>query len=102
MTISSLLFIITISLWNQVDIRQLGNVAHTCFCPTTIYFMYYMYYKAVLRIGMFLGLLDQVPDPLVRDTDRDPNPSIIKQNSKKNLDSYFCDFFDFFYLWKLM
>jgi hypothetical protein len=35
---------------------------------------------------MFLGLLD--PDPLVRDTDPDPDPSIIKQNGKKNLDSY--------------
>jgi hypothetical protein len=33
---------------------------------------------------MFLGLPD--PDPLVRDTD--PDPSIIKQNSKKNIDSY--------------
>jgi hypothetical protein len=32
---------------------------------------------------MFLGLLD--PDPLVRGTD--PDPSNIKQNSKKNLDS---------------
>ncbi len=41
---------------------------------------------------MVLGLPD--PDPLVRgvDPDRDPapdpDPSIIKQNSKKNLDSY--------------
>jgi hypothetical protein len=26
-----------------------------------------------------LGLLDQDPDPLVRGTDPDPNPSIIKQ-----------------------
>jgi hypothetical protein len=39
--------------------------------------------KAVLRIlirtgaGMFLGLPD--PDPLVRDTDPDLDPSIIKQ-----------------------
>jgi hypothetical protein len=36
-----------------------------------------------------LGLMD--PDPLVRGTDPasdpDPDPSIIKQNSKKNLDS---------------
>jgi hypothetical protein len=32
---------------------------------------------------MFLGLLE--PDPLVRGTDPDPNPSIIKQNRKKNL-----------------
>jgi hypothetical protein len=35
---------------------------------------------------MFLGLLD--PDPLFRGMDPDPDPSIIKQNSKKNLDSY--------------
>jgi hypothetical protein len=34
----------------------------------------------------FLGLPD--PDPLVRGMDYDPDPSIIKQNSKKNLDSY--------------
>jgi hypothetical protein len=37
-------------------------------------------------IHMFLGLLD--PDPLVRGLDTDPDPSIIKQKSKKNLDSY--------------
>jgi hypothetical protein len=30
---------------------------------------------------MFLGLLD--PDPLVRDMDPDPDPSITKQPSKK-------------------
>ncbi len=39
---------------------------------------------------MFLGLLD--PDPLVRgmdpDPDLDPEPSIIKQNSKKNPNFY--------------
>jgi hypothetical protein len=46
-----------------------------------------------------LGLLDPDPDQLVIDTDPDPDPdplvrdtdpdlSIIKQNSKKNLDSY--------------
>jgi hypothetical protein len=34
---------------------------------------------------MFLGLPD--PDPLVRCMDSDPNPSIIKQKSKKNLDT---------------
>jgi hypothetical protein len=34
---------------------------------------------------MFLGLPD--PDPLVIGTV--PDPSIIKQNSKKNLDSYY-------------
>ncbi len=38
------------------------------------------------RIRMFLDLLDPDLDPLVRGTD--PDPSIIKQNSKKSLDSY--------------
>ena len=43
---------------------------------------------------MLLGLPD--PDPLVRGMDPDPDPSIIMQNSKKNLDSYyFVTFFDF-------
>jgi hypothetical protein len=44
--------------------------------------------SAVLRIRkhMFLGLLDPDPDPLVRSMD--PDPSIIKKNSKKNLDFY--------------
>jgi hypothetical protein len=39
---------------------------------------------------MFLGLLDPNPDPLVGGMDSDPalDPSIIKQNSKKTLDSY--------------
>jgi hypothetical protein len=41
--------------------------------------------KALLWI-MFLGLLD--PDPLLRCTDPDPDPSIIMQNIKKNLYSY--------------
>jgi hypothetical protein len=42
---------------------------------------------------MFLGLPD--PDPLARGMDPDPaldpdpDPSIIMQNSKKNLDSYY-------------
>jgi hypothetical protein len=48
-----------------------------------------------IRIRMFLGLLD--PDLIVRGTDTDP--SIIKQNSKKTLDSHvpvlFCVLFDF-------
>jgi hypothetical protein len=44
---------------------------------------------------MFSDLLD--PDPLVRGMD--PDSSIIKQNSKKNLDSFcVCDFFMTFYL----
>ncbi len=36
---------------------------------------------------MFLGLLDPDPDPLARvmDPDPAPDPSIIKQNIKKNL-----------------
>ncbi len=47
---------------------------------------------------MFLGLPD--PDPLVRGMDPDPaldpDPSIIMQNSKTKLDSYyFITFFDF-------
>jgi hypothetical protein len=47
-----------------------------------------------IRVRMFLDLLD--PDPLVRGMD--PDPSIIMQNSKKNLDFYcfvtsFCFFF---------
>ncbi len=37
---------------------------------------------------MFLGLPNPHPDPLVRDTDPEPAPSIIKQNNKKNIDSY--------------
>jgi hypothetical protein len=41
---------------------------------------------------MFLGLPD--PEPQVRGID--PDPSIIMQNSKKNLDSfYFVSLFDF-------
>jgi hypothetical protein len=39
------------------------------------------------RIHMFLGLPDL--DPLVRCMDPDPDPSIIKQNSKKKLDAYY-------------
>ncbi len=43
---------------------------------------------------MFLGLSDPDPDPLVRGMD--PDPSIIMQNSKKSLDSYyFGTLFDF-------
>ncbi len=46
------------------------------------------------RIHMFLGLQD--PDPLVRGLDPDPDPSIIMQKFKKNLDSYyFVTLFDF-------
>jgi hypothetical protein len=40
----------------------------------------------------FLQFLDPDPDPLVKNMDPaldlDPDPSIIKQNSKKNLPSY--------------
>ncbi len=43
---------------------------------------------------MFFGLLDLDPDPVVRGTDLAPDPSIIKQNSKKNF-VLFCDFYDF-------
>jgi hypothetical protein len=47
----------------------------------------------LIRIRMFLGILD--PDPLVRGMDPAPDPSIIKQKSKKNHDSFllFCDYF---------
>jgi hypothetical protein len=34
---------------------------------------------SVLRIHMFLGLPDPHPDPLVRDMEPDPDPSIMKQ-----------------------
>jgi hypothetical protein len=37
---------------------------------------------------MFLGLLDQDPDPLVRGMDPNPDPSTSNRNSEKNLDSY--------------
>jgi hypothetical protein len=39
-----------------------------------------LFYPPVLRIRIrtFLGLLD--PDPLIRGTDLDPDPSIIEQN----------------------
>ncbi len=51
-----------------------------------------------IRIHMFLGLPD--PDPLVRGMG--PDPSIIMQNSNKNLDSYyFFTLFDFFIFEKL-
>ncbi len=44
------------------------------------------------RIHMFLGLLDPDPDPSVRGMDPDPapdlDPSITKQKSKKNPNSY--------------
>jgi hypothetical protein len=33
----------------------------------------------IRRIHMFLGLLNQDPDPLVRGTDPDPDPSIIER-----------------------
>jgi hypothetical protein len=39
----------------------------------------------IRRIHMFLGLPEAHPDPLVRDTDPDLDPSIIKKNSKKTL-----------------
>ncbi len=47
-----------------------------------------------IRIHTFLGLPD--PDPLVRGMDPNPDPSIIMQDSKKNLHSYyFATLFDF-------
>jgi hypothetical protein len=51
-----------------------------------------LYVSAVLqlRIHMFSGLLDPDPDPLVRGIypATDPDPYIIKQKSKKNLEFY--------------
>ncbi len=52
---------------------------------------------------MFLGLPDPDPIVIVRGVDPDPaldlDPSIIMQNSKKNLDPYyFVTLFDFFSL----
>jgi len=49
------------------------------------------------RIHMFLGLPAPDPDPLVKGMD--PDPSVIKKNRKKSLDSYF---FWTFYLGKIM
>jgi hypothetical protein len=49
---------------------------------------------------VFFGHPD--PDPLLRGTDPAPNPFIIQQNRKKNLDPLFCDFFMTFYLLKMM
>ncbi len=55
-----------------------------------------------IRIQMILGLPDPDPDPLVRcinpDLDPDPYPSIIKQKSKKNLNSYWFVTFGLFIL----
>ncbi len=44
-------------------------------------------FLSVCWISKILGLLDPEPDPLVAGTDQDtkPNPSFIKQNSKKTL-----------------
>ncbi len=41
-----------------------------------------------IQIRTFLGLSDPHPDPLATSTDPALDPSIIKQNSKKNLDFY--------------
>jgi hypothetical protein len=46
----------------------------------------------MIPIRFNLGLLGLIsvadPNPLVRGTDPDPDPSIIMKNNKKNLDSY--------------
>jgi hypothetical protein len=36
-----------------------------------------------VRIRRFLGLLDTAPDPVEQGAEPAPDPSIIKQNSKK-------------------
>jgi hypothetical protein len=52
------------------------------------------FFFSVLWIRRFSGLPDPHPEPLV--TSKDPDPSIIKQNSKKNLDFFcFVTFYDF-------
>jgi hypothetical protein len=55
----------------------------------------------IRRIRMFLGLPDPCPDLLEKGTD--PDPSIIKKNINKKLDSCcFVTFFMTFYLRKMM
>ncbi len=57
----------------------------------------------VVRIHMFLGLLDPDLDPLVRGMDPDPDPAldpdpstVMQKYGKKNLDPYhFVNLFDF-------
>jgi hypothetical protein len=51
-------------IWSRIRIRIRKSVVRTSGSVTP-----------VLRIHLFLGL----PDPLVRDSDPDPDPSIIKQ-----------------------
>ncbi len=72
-----------------------GSIYHT-------YLLVELVLKALLRSGIqilriynFLGLLDR--DPLVRGTDPDPKPSIIKQKYQEK-----CWFLLTFYLWKIM
>jgi hypothetical protein len=42
----------------------------------------------IRRMHMFLAVPNPDLDPLLRGTDPDPDPSIIKKNSMKNIDSY--------------
>ncbi len=55
----------------------------------------------IRRIRVYLGLPDPHPDPLVTSTDQAldpataPDPSFIKQNSKKNIDSNFLWLYNF-------
>jgi hypothetical protein len=84
---------------NQHIHRHLDGGLQTCeqrlyFGPSTLHNMYHVC-EAVLRIRiririrrirMFLG--PPGSGPLVRGMDTDPDPSIIKKNSKINLDSY--------------
>jgi hypothetical protein len=69
---------------------------HSSWCFYAVFFA--VLWIRIRRIRMFLVLLDPHPDPLVTSTDPAPDPSIIKQNSKKTLIStVLCDFFMTFY-----
>jgi hypothetical protein len=65
-----------------------------CHCPKSVHrltkrmsFSYTGLRIRIHRIRMFLGLLDLDRDPLVRGSDPDLDPFIIKKNSMKKLDS---------------
>jgi hypothetical protein len=55
----------------KLNVKEFNGLVHEYRNPQVL--------RAVLRIRMFLGLLDPHPDPLVSGTGPDPEPSIIKQ-----------------------